>query len=149
MFKKILVILCLVVVCAIFSGYFYCAGRYSASQTALERCNNIDVIITNPQQQNFIGEGEVADLVRNVVMGKQIESINTYALEERLCASSAICQEHSAACCGESANCPRESKTFLAAFSCDLKKGVLQKAPEKNKGTGLPRKRVGRCLCLW
>ena len=92
MFKKILVILGLVVVCAIFSGYFYCAGRYSASQTALERCNNIDVIITNPQQQNFISEDEVADLVRNAVIGKQVENINIYALEERLCASSAICQ---------------------------------------------------------
>ena len=92
MFKKILVILGLVLVCAVFSGYFYLTGSYAASQSEGQRCDNIDVIITNPQEQNFISESEVADMVRKSVIGKQTDEINAFALEQRLCASSAICK---------------------------------------------------------
>lgn len=92
MFKKILAILGLVVVCAIFSGYFYFTGRYAATQADLQRCNNIDVIITNPQEQNFISQSEVADMVKRSVLGTKTDNLNTFALEQRLCASSAICK---------------------------------------------------------
>ena len=92
MFKKILAILGLVVVCAIFSGYFWCAGRYARKQALLEKCNRIDVIITNPQTQNFIGEDEVADMVKGAAIGARTDEIDTYTLEQKLCRSSAICK---------------------------------------------------------
>lgn len=92
MFKKILVIFGLLVVCALFSGYFYCAERYTARELQDVRCTGIDVVISNGRAQNFITEGEVADMVRNHVIGKKMGDINTFDLEERLCSSSAICK---------------------------------------------------------
>ncbi len=92
MFKKILVILGSVVVCAIFSGYFWCAGRYARQQAGLERCGHIDVIITNPQVQNFISEDEVAGMVESDAVGVRTGEIDTYAIERKLCLSSAVCK---------------------------------------------------------
>ena len=67
MFRKILVIFIFVVICTLFSGYFYCADRYAAQQAVPLSGDNIKVIITNSQSQNFISEGEVADMVRPAV----------------------------------------------------------------------------------
>jgi cell division protein FtsQ len=92
MIRKILVILGFVVICTMLSGYFYCADRYAASQTASLKCDKIDVIITNSHQQNFISEGEVADMVRRSAIGKRPDEVNIHSLEQRLCNSSAICK---------------------------------------------------------
>ena len=92
MFKKILVILGLLVVCALLSGYFYCADRYMAGELKKTPCSDVDVVITNNHSQNFISEDEVAGMVRSSVIGKKIDEINTFALEQRLCRSSAICK---------------------------------------------------------
>ena len=92
MIRKILVILGFVVICTMLSGYFYCADRYAATQSASTRCDKIDVIITNGQSQNFISESEVADMVRRSAIGKKPSDINIYSLEQRLCNSSAICK---------------------------------------------------------
>jgi len=92
MFKKIMIILGLVAVCAVFSGYFYCAGRYSVEQADSMRCNDINVIIKNSQKQNFISEDEVAAMINKSVKGSRIDEINTYAIEQLLCSSSAISQ---------------------------------------------------------
>ena len=92
MFKKILVIFGLIATCVLLSGYFYCAERYTAKELRDVRCTGIDVVICNSQAQNFISEGEVADMVRRSVMGMKMGDINTFELENRLCASSAICK---------------------------------------------------------
>lgn len=92
MFRKILVIVGFVVVCALFSGYFYCADRYARQQTAGVRCDKIDVVITNSNAQDFISKEEVAEMVRSAAIGKKMDEINIHGLEQRLCASSAICK---------------------------------------------------------
>ena len=92
MIRKILVIVGFVAICAMLSGYFYCADRYASTQTASLKCDKIDVIITNDRQQNFISEGEVADMVRRYAVGKKPDDINIHSLEQRLCNSSAICE---------------------------------------------------------
>lgn len=92
MFRKILVILGFVVICALFSGYFYCADRYASSQGDKTYCDKIDVIIVNSHSQNFVSESEVADMIRSAAIGKKMEDININGLEKRLCASSAICK---------------------------------------------------------
>ena len=92
MFRKILVIVGFVVVCALFSGYFYCADRYARQQTAGVRCDKIDVVITNSNAQDFISKEEVTEMVRSAAIGKKMDEINIHGLEQRLCASSAICK---------------------------------------------------------
>ncbi|MBP5504922.1 MAG: hypothetical protein J6X89_02335 [Bacteroidales bacterium] len=90
MFRKILVILGFVVVCLLFSGYFYCAERYSAQQRALLRCNAIDVIVTNSHDRNFVSAAEVREIVRPSVEGMLVNDINADALEDYICSNSAI-----------------------------------------------------------
>ncbi|MBO4557599.1 MAG: hypothetical protein J5693_03205 [Bacteroidales bacterium] len=92
MFRKILVILGFVVVCALFSGYFYCADRYAAQQAKQLKCDKINVIITNSQAQNFVSESEVAGMVRPAALGKKLGDLNINALENYLCQTSAICK---------------------------------------------------------
>ena len=91
MLRKILVITGFVVVCLLFSGYFYCAERYASQQRAQLKCSDIDVVITNSRSQNFITQAEVANMVRPAVAGMLINDININSLEEYVCASSAIC----------------------------------------------------------
>ena len=92
MFRKILVILGFLLVCGLFSGYFYCAERYSRQQASMLECDKIEVIITNSHSQNFITKAEVADMVRPAVFGMTIGDIDMDGLERYLCASSAICK---------------------------------------------------------
>ena len=92
MFRKILVILGAVVVCTLFSGYFWCAGRFTAQQAGALTCDRIEVIIKNPRSQNFIREDEVAALVRPSALGKRLDAMDVNAMEEFLCRTSAICQ---------------------------------------------------------
>lgn len=92
MFRKILIIFGLLAACALFSGYFYCADRYAARELSDIRCSDINVIISNSHPQNFISKEEVADMVRGNVIGTRLGDINTFALEQKLCSSSAICK---------------------------------------------------------
>ena len=87
-----MVILGLVLVCTLLSGYFYCADRYASKVLQDVRCNKIAVHICNSHPQNFISEGEVADMVRRDVIGTKLGDINTFELENKLCSSSAICK---------------------------------------------------------
>lgn len=91
MFRKILVIFLGVLVCALLSGYFWCADRFTAQQAGSLTCDKIEVIITNPRAQNFISEDEVAAMARPFAAGKRIEGLDVNSLEEYLCHTSAIC----------------------------------------------------------
>ena len=92
MFRKILVILGFVFVCCLFSGYFYCADRYATQQAAQLECDKIEVVITNSRGQEFISKEEVADMIRDMVLGKTIKDIDMNHLEGFLCESDAICK---------------------------------------------------------
>ena len=92
MFRKILVIFIFVLICTLFSGYFYCADRYAAQQGGMLACNDIKVIITNSQSQNFISESEIADMVRPAIKSMTMKDVSINSLEQHLCKSSAICK---------------------------------------------------------
>lgn len=91
MFRKIMTIAGLLAACAVFSGYFYCVGRYGGQQTGELCCRDIKVIITNPQRQNFISEEQVSAMVRDYALGCRMDDLNINALENLLCTSSSIC----------------------------------------------------------
>lgn len=92
MFRKILVIFMFVLICVLFSGYFYCADRYAAQQAGPLSGDNIKVIITNGQSQNFISESEIVEMVRPAVKNMTMKEISINSLEQHLCNSSAICK---------------------------------------------------------
>ncbi len=92
MFRKILVISLFVLICILFSGYFYCADRCVANLGTPLSGEDIKVIITNRQGQNFVSESELAERIKPAVVGKTIEDLNINALEDFLCGSSAICK---------------------------------------------------------
>lgn len=91
MFRKIMTIVGLLAACAVFSGYFYCVNRYGEQQKGDMCCRDLKVIISNPQQQNFISEEQVAAMVRDYALGCRMDELNIHSLEELLCSSSAIC----------------------------------------------------------
>lgn len=82
MFRKILIVFGLLVICALFSGYFYHTGRYTAASEAELRCNSIQVVFSGNPKQKFITEDDLKDVVKSSVIGKPVNDIDTYRLEE-------------------------------------------------------------------
>lgn len=91
MFRRILIIFGLMVICALFSGYFYHTGRYTAEYEADLRCNSIQVTFKGNPRQKFITEDDLKEVVASSVIGKTVSEIDTEELEKTVSETGVIC----------------------------------------------------------
>jgi len=91
MFRRILIIFGLVVICALFSGYFYHVGRYASAKEAEMRCDTVQILFKGDPARKFITEDELRDVVRPFVIGKTLNGIDTESLEEMVSETGVIC----------------------------------------------------------
>ncbi|MBP9986773.1 MAG: hypothetical protein KBT44_02455, partial [Bacteroidales bacterium] len=82
MFRRILIIFGLVVICALFGGYFYHISKYTAGYEAETRCNDIQVVFKGNTTQRFISDNDLKDVVKSSVIGRPVKDIDTGSLEK-------------------------------------------------------------------
>lgn len=92
MFKKILAILFCVVVTSIFGAYFFFVSKLEAKQKPSLICDNIEIVIQDNLDKNFISVPEIRAMVEDSVLGKALLDINCDGLEKQLSGTSVINQ---------------------------------------------------------
>jgi len=92
MFKKILVIIGIIILFAIMSAYFVYADKLATEGEKKMVCKDIKVVILDSLSTRFVKKDEVLDMIEKncPVIGINISEINTFNIEKLLNTKSAI-----------------------------------------------------------